>query len=442
MADQFSLTDGRVWKRPFFLIWTGQGVSILGSQLVQFALIWHLTVETGSARVLATASLAALLPGVLLGPFIGALVDRGNRKIIMLLADGITALGAFILGGLFLLEKSQVWHIYLIMFIRSVAGNFHTNAMTASTSLMVPREGLPRIQGLNQMLQGGVNLAAAPLGAILLSLLPLQGILMIDVLTALTAIVPLLFIPIPRPLRTVNENVQISGSNGIGKPGLKKDLMEGFRYIRSWPALMAVGLGTVGINFMVIPAFSLLPLLVKDHLGGGAFLLGGIESSMGAGIVAGGALLGAWGGFRRQIMTSLTGLSGMGAGILILALVPGEGMVVAAGAVFLVGAMNSLTMGPFVALIQAQVEPSLQARVLSLMSSAGTLMVPLGLAAAGPVADRFGIQTCFFWGGFLCLLMAAAGLACPMIREMETGKNPHAPDNREPVPSQEIYCQR
>jgi DHA3 family macrolide efflux protein-like MFS transporter len=198
----------------------------------------------------------------------------------------------------------------------------------------------------------------------------------------------------------------------------------------------------VGINFTVIPAFSLLPLLVKDHLGGGAFHLGGIESSMGAGIIAGGALLGAWGGFRRQIMTSLTGLLGMGAGILILSLVPREGMAVAARAVFLVGTMNSLTMGPFIALIQAQVEPSLQARVLSLMSSAGTLMVPLGLAAAGPVADHFGIQTWFFWGGLLCILMAAAGLACPMIREMETGRNLHAPDSREHVPSQEIYCQR
>jgi MFS transporter, DHA3 family, macrolide efflux protein len=372
--------------------------------------------------VLAAASLAAMLPGVLLGPFIGALVDRGNRRIIMVLADGIAALGALTVLIVFSSGVLQVWHIYLVMFIRSVAGNFHTHAMTASTSLMVPVEGLTRIQGLNQMLQGGVNLAAAPLGAVLLSLFSLQGVLLIDVATALTAVVPLIFYSVPRPRRPAPET-ETSGARKTGLPGLGEDLRKGLRYIRSWPALMLVGLGTVGINFTVIPAFSLLPLLVRDHLGGGAFLLGGIESAMGGGIIAGGALLGAWGGFRRRIMTSLTGLLGMGAGILTLALVPAEGMAVAAGAVFLVGAMNSLTMGPFVALIQTRVEPAMQARVLSLMSSAGTLMVPLGLAVAGPVADHFGIQAWFFGGGVLCLLMGILGLIFPMVRKMEERKD-------------------
>ena len=140
MATQFSIQDNKPWKAEFFTIWSGQAVSILGSQLVQFALIWHLTVQTGSATVLATASLVGMLPSVVLGPFIGTLVDRWNRRRIMLIADSIVALATLLLVALFALDIVEVWHIYAVIFIRSLASTFHGNAMSASTSLMVPVE--------------------------------------------------------------------------------------------------------------------------------------------------------------------------------------------------------------------------------------------------------------------------------------------------------------
>jgi len=184
MAAQFSIQDDKSWKTTFFKMWGGQALSILGSQLVQFALIWHLTVQTGSATVLATATLVGMLPNVALGPFIGTLVDRWNRRWTMLLADSLEALATIALAVLFALDIVEVWHIFAILFIRSLAGAFHTNAMNASTSLMVPVEHLTRIQGLNQLLEGGLNVVAAPLGALLLGMLPMQGILSIDVITA------------------------------------------------------------------------------------------------------------------------------------------------------------------------------------------------------------------------------------------------------------------
>ncbi len=201
MATQFSISDNQTWKTTFFTIWGGQALSLLGSQLVQFSLIWYLTVSTGSATVLATASLVAMLPGVILGPFIGTLVDRWNRRLIMLLADSLVALATIALAVLFALNVMSIWHIYVVMFIRSLAGSFHGNAMNASTSLMVPVEKLTHIQGINQMLTGGLNVVAAPLGALLLEMLPIQGILAIDVVTALFAILPLIFIQIPQPER-------------------------------------------------------------------------------------------------------------------------------------------------------------------------------------------------------------------------------------------------
>ena len=336
MATQFSLKDHRPWKIPFFTIWSGQALSILGSQLVQFALIWHLTVETGSATVLATASLMAMLPQVILGPFAGTLVDRWNRRWIMLLADSIVALATIVLAVLFALDAAAVWHIYMVMFIRSLAGSFHSNAMSASTSLMVPVENLTRIQGVNQMLTGGLNVVSAPLGALLLAVLPLQGILAIDVATALVAILPLCFIAIPQPERIERRRERLETQATVWQ-----DFRAGFRYLLGWPGLLMIGLMTVGINFTVFPAFSLLPLMVKDYFGGDAIQLGWVESAMGIGMILGGALLGVWGGFKRKIVTSMLGLMGMGGGTLILALAPASSLILAVGGALLVGLMMS-----------------------------------------------------------------------------------------------------
>jgi DHA3 family macrolide efflux protein-like MFS transporter len=180
----------------------------------------------------------------------------------------------------------------------------------------------------------------------------------------------------------------------------------------------------VGINFTIIPAFSLLPLMVKDYFGGSAIHLSWVESAMGAGMIFGGALLGLWGGFSRKILTSLVGLIGMGAGTLILALAPSSAIFLAVGGALLVGLMTPMTMGPFFAIIQSTVEPDKQARIFSLLSSVGTGIAPLGLMIAGPVADRFGIQAWFLLGGILCIFMAVTGLFIPAVMNMEKKGDP------------------
>jgi DHA3 family macrolide efflux protein-like MFS transporter len=415
MATQFSVQDNKPWKSTFFTIWGGQALSILGSQLVQFALIWHLTVQTGSATVLATATLVGMLPNVVLGPFIGTLVDRRNRRWIMLIADSIVALATLLLVALFALDVVEVWHIFAVLFIRSLASTFHGNAMSASTSLMVPVEQLTRIQGLNQLLNGGLNVVAAPLGALLLGILPMQGILSIDVITALFAILPLAFIQVPQPERNALD---------AEKTTVWTDFKAGLRYMISWPGLLIIGLMTVGINFTIIPAFSLLPLMVKDYFGGSAIHLSWVESAMGGGMIVGGAWLGLWGGFSRKILTSMMGLMGMGAGTLILALAPSSAIFMAVGGALLIGLMTPITMGPFFALIQSTVEPDMQARIFSLLSSVGMGIAPLGLMIAGPVADRVGIQAWFLLGGTLCIFMAVTGLIIPAVMNMEKKDNP------------------
>lgn len=419
MAVQFSVKDNRPWKGRFFTIWGGQAFSLVGSQLVQFALIWYLTVETGSATVLAVASLVGTLPQVLLGPFVGTLVDRWNRRRIMLAADSIIAIFTILLSVLFFFDLAAVWQIYLVMLVRSLAGSFHGNAMNASTSLMVPVEHLTRIQGVNQMLNGGLNVVSAPLGALLLGLVPIQGVLLIDVGTALLAVLPLCFLQIPQPERGTGK---VFGNQG--EATVWEDFQAGWRYLLGWPGLLLVGVMTIGINFTVIPAFSLLPLMVKDYFGGNAVHLSWVESAMGIGIIAGGALLGAWGGFRRRMLTSMLGLIGMGLGTLLIAAAPPALIILAVGGALLFGIMNPITMGPFFAVIQSKVEPDMQARVLTLMSSVGGLMAPAGLMIAGPVSDQFGIKVWFFLGGILCLLMGVTGFFLPAVLNLDQERSP------------------
>lgn len=139
--------DAALWKSRFFTLWGGQAFSLLGSQLVQSALVWWLTVQTGSGTVLAMATMAAVIPQVVLGPFAGALVDRWDRRRIMIVADSAIAAASIFLAALFALDMVRVWHVYLILFLRAVGAAFHWPAMRSSTTLMIPKEHYKRAQG-------------------------------------------------------------------------------------------------------------------------------------------------------------------------------------------------------------------------------------------------------------------------------------------------------
>jgi len=405
------------WKPAFFIIWGGQAFSLLGSQLVQFALIWWLTKNTGSATVLATASLVGLLPQVVLGPLTGALVDRWNRRIIMIAADSIIALATLGLAALFLSGQVEIWQVYLLMFVRSTAGGFHWPAMQASTSLMVPKQHLARIQGLNQMLQGGMTIFSAPLGALLLEVLPVQGILMIDVVTAAIAILPLLFIQVPQPARKADQVGKVE------KQGVWEDLKEGFRYVWSWPALMIIVGMAMAINLLLTPASSLQPLLITEHFKGGALQLAWMESAWGVGIFLGGMLLSVWGGFRRRIITSLLGLIILGIAIFVIGITPSDAFILALGMSFVAGFSLPIVNGPIHAVLQAVVEPDKQGRVFTLVSSLATAMTPLGLIIAGPVADTISVNFWFVIAGLLTFIMGSAGFFLPAVVHIENGSN-------------------
>jgi DHA3 family macrolide efflux protein-like MFS transporter len=395
--------------------WIGQAFSLLGSQLVQFALIWWLTLETGKATTLAMAALAGLLPQVVIGPLAGALVDRWNRKLIMVVADGVVALVTVGLVLDFWSGQMQVWHVILAMFLRSAAGSFQYPAWQASTSLMAPAEHLARIQGFNQMLAGAMNICAAPLGALLISFLPMAQVLAVDILTAALAIGLILVVRIPQPKA-------METAAGGSQASVSADLRAGLRYTMSWPGLVWIGIMAMLINLVLAPASSLIPILVTKHFGGQAYELAWMESALAVGMIAGGLLLGAWGGFKRRIYTSLVGLLIIGMSHLVIGFSPANGYWLAAVMILVAGIAVTITNGPLMAVIQATVPPEMQGRVFTLIGSVGALMAPLGLVIAGPLADAFGVQMWFVTGGVVTGLLGLVGFFVPAIVHFEEGR--------------------
>ena len=405
------------WAAKFFTIWTGQAFSLMGSALVQFALVWWLTAKTGSATILATSTLVALLPQILLGPFAGALVDRWNRRLIMIVADSGIAAVTGVLIVLFATGVVQVWHIYVVLLLRSLGGAFHSPAMSASTSLMVPDKHLARIGGMNQTLQGLMSIFAPPLGALLISILPTQSVLAIDILTAALAVGPLLFIQIPVPPRQ-----EVQAKAQMEQTSYWHDLREGLAYVGKWPGLLGILLLAMMLNFLLVPSSSLLPLLVRNEFHGGAIQLGWTETVFGVGTILSGLILSAWGGFKRRIVTTLLGVVGIGIGVMIAGIAPASLFWLLLVGNFVTGISQVFANGPLNAIFQSAVAPDMQGRVFSLIGAGATAMMPLSLLVAGPVTDWLGIRIWYLVGGGLCILVTLAAFFIPPIMNIEQNK--------------------
>ena len=413
------------WKLPFFTIWTGQAFSLLGSSLVSFALIWWMTDTTGSATVLATAAIIEFLPRVFVGPFAGALVDRWNRRLVILAADSITALATAGLIYLVWAGNLEIWHVYALMLVRSTAGSFHMPAMFSSTSLMVPEDQLTRVQGLNQLLQGLMNIAAPILGAFLIALIPLHSVLAVDLLTAALAILPLLLINIPQPKRSESPD-QI-------KTSVLGDMRDGFRYVWNWAGLRNVIFIAVTVNLVTIPAITLMPLLVKNEFSGGAMEVASMQSALAVGFLVGGVLLSVWGGFKRKILTVTMGMFGTALGLLLVGLAHTVAFQLAITGIFIVGLMNVLMNGPAFALLQTVVDVDMQGRVMALVMSLANAMTPLGLLVVGPLADRTGVNVMFIFASLVFALCGAFSLVNPALRNIESEREVVAPEQESNV---------
>jgi DHA3 family macrolide efflux protein-like MFS transporter len=395
------------WQPRFWSIWIGQALSLVGSALTQFVLLWWITSTTGSATALATAGIAALLPQALLGPLGGVIADRLPRRTIMIVADSITALCMVVLVLLFANDSVQLWHVYTLMFVRSSMQAFQSPAAASSTANLVPKDWLPRVAGLNQSLSGIMTIAAAPLGALALAWLPLQGALMIDVVTAVLGIAPVLFNRIPQPVETQNKTSSVWA-----------DFKEGVRFVAANRGLLSLYalLGLVVLTIM--PTFTLTPLLVKEHFGGGAGEVALMEGISGVGMIVGGLLVTAFPP-KRPIVVLLLFFAVSCGTVALTALAPGNALWIAVAWWTVSGVSFAIGNAPMMSVIQTVVPNHMQGRTLSLMTTIMGLAGPVGLVIAGPLGENIGVRGVFIWGGALSALVCLLGLLSPALMSLE-----------------------
>jgi MFS transporter, DHA3 family, macrolide efflux protein len=394
------------WQPRFWTIWIGQALSLLGSALTQFVLIWWITSTTGSVTALATAGIAALLPQALLGPLGGVIADRLPRRLIMIVADSITAACMIVLVVLFSTDRIQLWHVYTLMFVRSSMQAFQSPASASSTANLVPTSWLPRVAGLNQSLGGVVTIAAAPLGALALAVLPLQTALMIDVVTAVLGILPLLMHRIPQPKETQNKTSSVLA-----------DLQEGVRFVARDPGLLPLYAVLGWVVLTIMPAYSLLPLLVKQAFSGGPGDVALVQGVSGFGLIVGGLIAAVLP--RKPVVNMMLAYAVSGGAVALVTLLPDTGLWIAVGLWTLSGMGFSVGNANMFALLQSAVPNHMQGRAFSLLSTLIGLAGPVGLVFAQPIGDAVGIGALFWWGGVLDVIVCLFALTLPALRQLE-----------------------
>ncbi len=404
--------------KKFFVLWSSQAASLFGSAVVQFALAWYLARETGSATVLSTALIIAIIPQIVLGPFVGPLIDRWSRKYIMIFADLLTASLTAVLVVLFYTGTIQIWHIYVIMACRSIGDTFQNPALGASIPMIVPEKHLVRANGFFQMLQSAIKIIAPIAGAFLIEAVDMQWVLSVDIITAVIAVSCLLPLFIPQPPRTTL----------TVKPNYFGEMKQGFSYIWSRPGLaMLIGMVALLI-FFAVPAASLFPIMVKNHLEGNVIMLGWIGTAMGIGGILGGLLMGVWGGFKKRIHTAILGFAVMIPFSIIIGFTSVDIFYyTTVPAMIFMGIGNAFVNAPMTAIMNKVVAKDIQGRVFSLYGSFVTLMMPLGLVIAGPVADAFDIRSVYFIASAGWFIVLALALLSKPLMNLENQKAEDTP---------------
>ncbi|MCD8167679.1 MAG: MFS transporter [Bacteroides sp.] len=390
------------WKKTFGIIWTGQFFSILTSSLVNFALIIWLSLKTGSAEILAWASIAALLPQAIVGPFTGVLIDRWDRKLVMMLADSFIALCTLLLAMLFWLGMAQMWHIFLMLSLRSIGAAFHMPAMQASVPLLAPAEQLTQIAGINQIISSVSQIAGPALGAMSIAIWKIEYVLLFDVAGALIVVSSLLFVTIPNPEKKIEKSRNIL-----------REMKEGVMTILRQRGLSLIFLFAILFTFFLMPVSVLFPLMTFRYFGGTELQAGIIEAVWSVGALLGGTIMGA----RVYTINKVWLLNWMylasGVTILLSGLLPANGYYWFALLTALGGVSGAVYNSAFIGIVQTKVDPAALGRVFSIFATFSIIPAMLGLIGIGFFADGLGLTTSFIACGAIILIIGVVAFFTP-----------------------------
>ena len=364
--------------RGFSVIWGGQFVSLLGTFMTNFALtIWAWQV-TGEATALALTGLAFVLPNILLYPVAGALVDRWNRRLVMMLSDIAAGISTLVIFILFTSGNLQIWHLYVTGAFAGLFQSFQFPAYSAAVSTMVDKEDYTRASGLLGLAQNTSGIISPVAAGVLLPVIGTRGILLFDMFSVIVAIAALSIVNIPQPEPKL----------AAERNSLLEDTLFGFKYIRERPGLLGLQLVFFTINFIGSLGFPLLAPMVLSRTGDNTVILGTVQSAFGAGGVVGGLLLTAWGGPKKRVHGVLAGMA-LSSLFGYTAIGLGKDMYTWAIGGFLMMIFNPLVNGSNQAIWQSKVPPEMQGRVFGTRAMIALISQPVAMAITGPLADKF-----------------------------------------------------
>ncbi|WP_099519413.1 MFS transporter [Paenibacillus sp. BIHB 4019] len=384
------------WQKTFAIIFSGQIFSILTSSMVQFSVIWHLTQTSGSASVLMIAGLAGFLPQAVLGSFIGVWLDRWNRKLTMIIADSAIAFFSLVLGVYFFFGEPSLAFVYVILMVRSAASAFHGPSFQAAIPLLAPADQLTRVAGWQQMVYSFSSIIGPALGIAVYSATSLGAVLLLDVAGALIANVMLLFIKIHQPKPEATQ-----------APSFIKEFKLGWDAFIQVKPVIVITLATAIFSTVFMPLATLFPYMTLSHFGRGGYSASIVEAIFGIGMIAGGVLLSVVASKWKDITYMSLSLAVIGLTCLLSGVFNKEAFILFVIVSFFMGAAAPFFHGPYMAMIQRAFDPSMLGRVISLVTSVMMFSSPIGLALAGPVVDKYGVQAWFFWSGLVIILTSA-----------------------------------
>lgn len=371
-------TDKVTGMKGFSIVWIGQVVSLLGTAMSNFALtIWAYEV-TGKATALALVGFFFMTPMVVLSPIAGAIVDRSNRKLMMMLSDLAAGVTTVLILILYSTGNLQIWHLYLTAFISGSFQTFQWPAFSAAITMMLPKEQYARANGMMDLAGSASGIFAPVLAGALLAYIGLTGLLVIDIVSFVIAIGALLMVRVPQP--------EITQEGREGQGSIWKESAYGFRYILERPSLLGLQLVFLSLNLTLTIAIAVFAPMILARTNSNEVIFGSVQSAGAIGGVVGGVVMGAWGGPKRRVHGVLIGMFlGSTLGITVMGL--SQGLVLWLVASFFMQFFIPIVNGSNQAIWQAKVAPDVQGRVFATRRLIAWLVTPLSRLAAGPLAD-------------------------------------------------------
>ncbi|MEE9376860.1 MAG: MFS transporter [Candidatus Lokiarchaeia archaeon] len=383
--------------RSYLFFWSGQLFSLLGSMVVHFILIWWIQLETGNPIFLSLGQVFYIVPMLIFMPIAGVFSDKLKRKNLIIVVDSLQAFTTFILIMFFIFEIVNIWIIFFFIGLRSIFQAFHQPTVAAIIPSMVPKEKLGRINGINYLFIGLIQLLGPGFGALLMQFFTIREILWIDIITFFIAFIPLLIITIP----VVRSESEVKQKNGF-----IKDFKVGFIVFKSIPGLIILLFMGMLVNFFVQPLGTLLPYFINTIHGGLEFEYALVLIFLQAGVMGGAIIASIKKEWKHKIEVSFIGVGIIGIGYAFLTIVP-TGFFMLIGILLLIAGITLPIINTiFQTILQTNVPQDKLGRVTSIESTLSAIITPLGAIIAGPITVLIGIHSLFLFCAIAIILVA------------------------------------